>query len=342
MKISLPLALNEIGGRTNNEDNIFPQKGNATETQRFFVVCDGMGGHENGEVASSAVCESFAATLQSINPENFDKNIFEDALSSAYDALDKKDASTSLSAGASAGSKKMGTTLAFLHLNNRRALMAHIGDSRVYHIRKDKNGKTTILYKSSDHSFVNELVQSGIITEEEAAKHPKRNVITRVMQPNLEKRYSADIHITRNVAAGDRFFLCTDGVLESFSDAHLCHIISENTDDETIIKAIDKLCQNHSRDNFSAYLVSVIEDVEEEVITVIEEEEIIFKHEAIKTEAESLKPKKSYRYMLMILLAFLLLGFGAALLCWKHKPTEQQKEQIEKQNALFYPDHFEE
>ena len=234
--------------------------GDIISPKPLSLVCDGVGGHENGEVASSAVCESFAATLEGVNPENFDKNVFEDALKRAYDALDEKNASTSLS------SKKMGTTLAFLHLNHRQALMAHIGDSRVYHIRKEETGETSILYKSSDHSFVNELVQCGIITEEEAAKHPRRNVITRVMQPNLEKRYCADIHITGNVASGDRFFLCTDGVLESVSDTQLCQIISENTNDEAMLKAIDELCQEHSRDNFSACLVSVIEGVEEETM----------------------------------------------------------------------------
>ena len=255
MQISKPFALNEIGGRSNNEDNIFPPKGEATEAQRFFVVCDGMGGHENGEIASSAVCDSFAATLKNFNHENFDKTIFEEALSSAYDALDEKDGSASFS------SKKMGTTLAFLHLNNRQALMAHIGDSRIYHIRKDETGKATILYKSSDHSFVNELLQSGIINEEEAATHPRRNVITRVMQPQFEERCNADIHITSDVAAGDRFFLCTDGILESVNDTQLCRIISENTNDEAMIKTIEELCQAHSRDNFSAYLVTVIEGV---------------------------------------------------------------------------------
>jgi len=258
MQISKSLSLNEIGKRTNNEDNIFPPKNEASASQCFFIVCDGMGGHENGEVASSAVCESFADTLKGINHENFDITIFKEALSSAYDTLDEKDASTSLSTGCSTGSKKMGTTLAFLHLNNKQAFMAHIGDSRIYHIRKDETGKATILYKSSDHSFVNELVQSAIISEEEAVKHPRRNVITRVMQPNLEKRHCADIHITCDVAAGDLFFLCTDGILESVSDTQLCSIISENTDDKAMIKTIDELCQAHTRDNYSAYLISVL------------------------------------------------------------------------------------
>ena len=252
MKISQPCALHEIGKRANNEDCIYPPKGELAEDQRFFIVCDGIGGHEHGEVASRTVCESFATALKDLKPDDFNERVFETVLDGAYDALDQID-------GSNVSGKKMGTTLSFLYLNNRQALMAHIGDSRIYHFRKKETGETAILYKSSDHSFVNELVKSGIITEEEAANHPKRNVITRAMQPNPEKRCRADIHITRNVAAGDRFFLCTDGVLESLSDEQLCNMMAENTDNETIIKEIHEQCREMSRDNFSAWLVTVSE-----------------------------------------------------------------------------------
>lgn len=156
----------------------------------------------------------------------------------------------------------MGTTLAFLHISNRQALMAHIGDSRIYHLRKNDNCQVRIIYKSSDHSLVNELLQSGVITEEEAETHPKKNVITRAMQPNQEKRCPAAIHITRDVAAGDRFFLCTDGVSESISDTQLCDIVAKNMNDEAMINVICQQCQGRSRDNFSAYLVSVTEGID--------------------------------------------------------------------------------
>ena len=156
----------------------------------------------------------------------------------------------------------MGTTLAFLYLNNKHAFMAHIGDSRIYHLRKNDKGEVSILYQSSDHSLVNELLKAEVITEEEVASHPKRNVITRAIQPHLERRCKADIHITSDVQAGDRFFLCSDGILESLSNRQLCHIISENTGDEAIIKTIYEQCNKHSRDNFSAWLVSVIEGIE--------------------------------------------------------------------------------
>ena len=335
MQILKPLALNEIGGRGNNEDSIFPQKDNADVTNRFFLVCDGMGGHENGEVASSSVCDSFAAFLKNIPPDSFDETVFERALSFAYDELDEKD-------NGSESSRKPGTTLTFLFLNNQQAFMAHIGDSRIYHLRKNDDGDTEILYQSSDHSLVNELLKAEVITEEEAANHPKKNMITRAMQPHLERRCKADIHTTSDVQEDDRFFLCSDGVIESLSNRQLCNIFSENTDDEAVMKAIFDRCNNHSRDNFSARLVSISEGITQPVadkkITVIEEDEdttffnpqtVSSNKEPGKSETQSVttappkdttptgvptaRPKKSSknRYLILSALTFALLGFGA-------------------------------
>lgn len=255
MKINKPYALNEMGQRQNQEDSIFPAKNQSGTDTHFFLVCDGMGGHENGEVASQTVCESFGAFLKTISPEDFNRAVFEQALSFAYDELDKKDTLSS-------GKSKMGTTLTFLHLSENEAFLAHIGDSRIYQLRTE-NGEAKIIHKTSDHSYVNELLLAGVITEEEAKTHPKKNVITRAMQPHLENRFDADIDTITNVKAGDCFFLCSDGVLESLSDEELMQIVSENPSDEAKIQAIANLCSTNSRDNFSAYLVPVIEGIAE-------------------------------------------------------------------------------
>ena len=252
MQTGKPYALNEQGRRSNNEDSIFPPKNEADETNRFFLVCDGMGGHENGEVASASVCESFAAFLKNVPPNDFDEALFDRALNFAYDELDRKDDEHETT-------KKMGTTFAFLYLNDKQAFMAHIGDSRIYHLRKNDRGEVQIIYKSLDHSLVNELLYAGAITEEEAVYHPKRHMITRVMQPHMERRCKAKISVTQDVRAGDCFFICSDGVHESLTDDRLCAIIAEN-DDETMIKVIRELCKAHSRDNFSAWLVPVIQE----------------------------------------------------------------------------------
>lgn len=254
MKINNPYALNEIGQRQNQEDTIFPQKGKANEQSRIFVVCDGMGGHSHGEVASAAVCESFVAALANSGPDDFDETVFQQALDAAYDALDAKDTSEFGS--------RMGTTLTFLHLNDREAFLAHIGDSRIYHLRT-AGGKVEIVHKTSDHSLVGELLRAGVITPEEAKNHPKKNVITRAMQPHGE-RCKASIHRTADVRAGDWFFLCSDGVLESLSDEKLLEIIAADNDAESKMQAIFELCNAHSRDNFSAWLVPIAKGIAQE------------------------------------------------------------------------------
>lgn len=254
MQIGRPYSLNEQGRRENNEDAIYPQKNKADKNNRFFLVCDGMGGHENGEVASNSVCESFAEFLKSIYPNDFNEAVFERALNFAFDQLDEKDPINETTL-------KMGTTLTVLFLNNKQVFMAHIGDSRIYHLRKNKNGEVDILYQSSDHSLVNELLKAEVITEEEAANHPKKNMITRFMQPHLKRRFKAEIHITSDVQAGDRFFLCSDGITESITNERLCAIAAKNINDEAMIKEIAKICKKNSYDNYSAWLVPVTEGI---------------------------------------------------------------------------------
>ncbi len=248
MTIYQPLCFHEIGKRPNQEDSLFPSVGQATETDHTFIVCDGMGGHANGEVASSTICTAFASFLNGMDHESFSKSTFKRALAFAYDELDRVGASSD-----------MGTTLTFLHLNSHGALMAHIGDSRIYHLRPDSDGNMKILYRSSDHSLVGELLSAGIISEEEAANHPKKNVITRAMQPSDHS--DAEIHTTSDVKSGDYFFLCTDGVLESVDDTTLAAILSNDISDEDKLDQIKTNCAAASRDNHTAYLIRVAASV---------------------------------------------------------------------------------
>ncbi|MDR0843095.1 MAG: protein phosphatase 2C domain-containing protein [Acidobacteriota bacterium] len=258
IKLNTPCALNEIGGRDNSEDSIFPEKDKATADNWFFLVCDGVGGHQQGEVASRAVCDGFAAFLEDKKPEDFDRAIFQKALEYAFERLNQAD--TGNSADGVGG--KMGTTLTFAGFHPRGALLAHIGDSRVYHLRK-QGGHTGILYKSRDHSLVNDLIRANIITAEEAANHSKKNVLTRVMQAHQEKQAEAEIYETAAVAPGDYFFLCTDGVLEAVGDELLCDIMGREGSDPSKIAAINDICRERSRDNFSAYLIPVAEVIHE-------------------------------------------------------------------------------
>jgi len=251
MKIQEPYSFCETGRRSNNEDSIFPEKGNANEHDKLFIVCDGIGGYEGGEIASSAVCKSLSSSL--FGTEFFDKNMFQQALDAAYDELNQM-------CDRSIIGNRAGTTLTLLYLHKKGAFMAHIGDSRIYHLRKNGD-KTEILYQSQDHSFVNDLVKLGMITPQQALTHPKRNIITRAMQPCQEQRDEAHIHETCDIKKGDCFFLCTDGVLEQLDNEKLCSIFNRDISVKEKSEIIAETCRNKSKDNFSAYII-VVDDVE--------------------------------------------------------------------------------
>lgn len=255
MKINQPFGFNEQGIRENSEDSVYPAIGKATPVDRTFLVCDGMGGHESGEVASSTVCEAISDCLVKRSGVPFTLQTMSEALNAAYDALAARDHSTS--------EKRMGTTLTFLHLSDQEAVVAHIGDSRVYQVRPNPDGASArIVHATTDHSLVNDLVRAGVITEEEAINHPKKNVITRAMQAGRERLDGATVYQTNDVKAGDVFFLCTDGVTEVLSPDLLCRIVClPGMTDEQRVERIKQLC-TQSHDNFSAYYVRISEGIE--------------------------------------------------------------------------------
>lgn len=287
MKISIrqPLSYTHQGKKDNQEDRIYPSGSDVTARNRFFILCDGMGGHENGEVASSTVCEALGEFFTTHQPESgvATEEFFNQALSSAYDALDKKD---------TGALRKMGTTLACIYLHQKGCLAAHIGDSRIYQIRPGKG----LVYQSSDHSLVNELLKIGEITPEEAQNYPQKNVITRAMQPNQERRCKAEIHQLTDIQPGDYFFLCCDGVLEQLTNDKLYSILSDkNRSDKEKLKAIEAVGKDRTKDNYTAYLIPVnkvmLEDLdkkeegdEDVVIATMEEEKKGYEEEQNEIE----------------------------------------------------------
>ena len=122
----------------------------------------------------------------------------------------------------------MGSTVVALLITPERAICCHVGDSRVYQLRKGK-----VLHRTSDHSLVFDLVRIGKISEEQARLSDKSNIITR----SLGKRSLVDIEITANLCyhAGDRFLLCTDGLWNMMTECKLIEMISEEDDVESVV-----------------------------------------------------------------------------------------------------------
>lgn len=286
--IRKPLCFSEIGRKDNQEDYLFPT--NADESTRVFILCDGMGGHDNGEVASRTAGNALGEYLSSC--KEVDIPTFETGLGKAYDALDAIDTNSI---------KKPGTTMTCLCLNEDSYLVAHIGDSRIYHIRPSLYNQDSkrggILYQSSDHSLVNDLLKAGELTEEEARDFPQKNIITRAMQPHLSKRYKADIYLFDDIKEGDYFFLCCDGILEQLSNEMLCEILADaSLDDAEKLAKIKAVCDGNTRDNYTCWLVPIDKvsiKSNSEVSQVIQADAEIEEEKSIEVKPAPAKPSES-------------------------------------------------
>lgn len=269
IELGHPLCFSEIGRKDDQEDFLYPPE--ASRKSRVFILCDGVGGHDNGEVASMTAATALGRYLDSCG--EIDSGTFQRALVKAYDALDGIDTHSG---------KKPGTTLTCLCFNEDSFLVAHIGDSRIYHIRPSLfnpvTGRGGIIYQSSDHSLVNDLLKAGELTEEEAQDFPGKNIITRAMQPHQERRDKADVFMFDDIASGDYFFLCSDGILERLSNDELCRVLADgNLTDEMKLGAIKAVCDGHTRDNYTCWLIPISkadvkgEDLDANIIMASEE-----------------------------------------------------------------------
>jgi len=247
ISIKKPQFCSEIGKRNNNEDYIFPTPGVATDTCRLFLVCDGMGGHEGGEVASKTITEAIAE-YWTANPQQADdsKKVI-NAIAAGIGKMDQlvKEGN---------GNQDMGTTMTLAAIGTETILVAHVGDSRVYQIRPGSG----IVYQSKDHSLVQTWVDAGLLTLEEARVHPRNNIITQVIQPGGLASLDPEVVVLNDLKDGDYIFLCTDGIIESMDDPSLIEIMSGQTSDEEKMNLIKQICLEKSRDNHSAYLIQLI------------------------------------------------------------------------------------
>jgi serine/threonine protein phosphatase PrpC len=245
IELSKPLSIFAQGKRDNMEDFIFPEPGTAQVTDTFFIVCDGMGGHNRGETASKLACHGFAGYF-SIHPApGISEQYFQDAfdhVEGLFDAYIEEHKET----------QGMGTTLVMVYFINEAAVVTHCGDSRFYHFRGQD-----LLWRTRDHKLVEEWVRQGLISEQEAVKHPKSNMITRAIQGYNTLKVKPDITIIDDINPGDYFLLCSDGIYESITDRQLGEILSSASSDEEKLQIIEELCGGNSRDNYSAYLLNI-------------------------------------------------------------------------------------
>ena len=257
MKITLgqTYSFHQQGQRDYQEDSRFPDSDKPSASQRFFVVCDGVGGCEKGEGASQTVCDAIGKAMNDVDfSMTFNSAEFSRVLDEAYDALDRK---------SNRNNQEMATTLTFACFHDEGCTLAHIGDSRIYQFRKGKG----IIYRSEDHSLVNSMVHNGIITPDEALDNPQRHVITRYMESvdSDQNRCMATVLNTKDVREGDYFLLCTDGVCNQVDDDEITDILfNDDMSDEVKMSTIAQMCTD-SDDNNTAILIPIIKVIADNV-----------------------------------------------------------------------------
>ena len=233
IKVIDQYLLSESGKRSNNEDKYGFVQG------LVYILCDGVGGADRGEVASDLVVKTFVESF-SKNPNSDVESVLNDTQQRMSDYLNDHPEA-----------EGMATTLTFSQIHENGIQIAWIGDSRVYQIRDGQ-----IVFKTTDHSWVNEALKAGIISEEEAVNHPRSNVITRAVQ-GIHKKVLADIVWISDVKKDDIFFHCSDGILEAWDDEDLCALFSSGYTSVEIIEKIKEECMVSSKDNFTALFYKI-------------------------------------------------------------------------------------
>ena len=228
--------------RDHNEDSVIIVKN--MNGEYLMAVADGMGGHKNGEVASSIAISHIGkrfSQISSIGNKDDAINFLKDIVSEANVLLYKYTSEHPVSVG-------MGTTLVLAVLTPSFLLFGNIGDSSGYVIKDSKIHKIT-----SDHTLVNLLVKSGELTLEEAKEHPRRNVLMRA----LGAQNSIDMDIFDVEMNIEGIFLCSDGLTNMLDDEQITRVLNDDLEPEDKIrKLIIKSNNRGGTDNISiAYLV---------------------------------------------------------------------------------------
>jgi PPM family protein phosphatase len=245
-------GLTDVGRkRRHNEDAYLLDK-----ERGLFVVADGMGGHAAGEVASRITVESIqeyiAATEEeheSSWPFGFNSRVSLEG-NRLTTAVEKANEKVMRAVQNRPELKGMGTTVVAALFDADRATLVHVGDSRAYLFRDGELRRLT-----DDHSWVQEQVNAGILSEDEAKSHPLKNVVTRAL--GGAAHVSVDL-IEVPVRPGDRFLLCSDGLTGMVSDEDLFASFRSSEDlEKTVRHLIDTANDHGGVDNVTAILVEV-------------------------------------------------------------------------------------
>jgi protein phosphatase len=228
----------EIGVvRRNNEDSGFA-------SNNLLVVADGMGGHEAGELASAATVAAVVNAAQESESVEVVLELLENAVVTSGEYIADVVSANREYAG-------MGTTLTALALRDDRVAIAHVGDSRAYLLR---DGELQQLTK--DHTFVQTLVDSGEITKEQAAIHPRRNLMMRA----IDGIHAVEVDLqVREARVGDRYMLCSDGVCGVINEYAISDLLRNVDPTMAVTAIIDAVIDAGAPDNITVVVADVMD-----------------------------------------------------------------------------------
>lgn len=217
------------------------------EQYKLYVLADGMGGYNGGEVASKLAVDSVKEYIENnigkieINRDNLQELIRASMLYANKKVYDKSKTDINLS--------EMGTTLEVCLIYSNKVYIGHIGDSRIYRIRKNIIRKLT-----TDHSYVEKLVKDGTITREEAYHHPKKNMLIKALgcEPNIEP----DVTV-KGFLKEDILLICSDGLTNLIEDKEIYEIIINNLENADKL-LIQKANVRGGYDNITAVIIENI------------------------------------------------------------------------------------
>ena len=240
--------------RPMNEDSFLadPERG-------IFVVCDGVGGAEAGEVASQTAVEVLnEAFRHKLSATEDVEDLMELAIQRANSSIHQM-------AAAHSHISMMATTVVALHLDGPRATIGHVGDSRLYRLSPEGQ----LFRETADHSIVEEEVRAGRMTPEQAANHPSKNVISRAL--GAEEFVEVDMK-TIEIGEGNTFLLCSDGITRHLPDNELRELLQSGRSVEAICIEMKERCyQRGAEDNLTAVIVQVGTPPQTDTLAIDEE-----------------------------------------------------------------------
>lgn len=207
--------------------------------KKIYVVADGMGGHNAGEIASKLAVDTTIEYINSIccleNLENILKEAIEFSNKKIYNLSQTKDSL-----------RGMGTTITACLISGGKMAVANVGDSRCY-----ISNNNSIRQITKDHSLVQELLDAGTITEEEAYVHPNKNIITRALGTYHTVEADTCLIDLKDV---HKVMLCTDGLSNSLTDEEMYDIIANNSSEAACYKLVELSKQRGGRDNITVII----------------------------------------------------------------------------------------